>query len=382
MLPSYRYRLRQNSKSCVTNSYPARIGRSTGSGEPRRSEGTSARSSVRGNPRITPSEITKFSYNYLLITDMPTTKKTTRKSDRPYNAKANLNVLFGDEETTTSPQIVKIDSISLPASQPRRYFDPQKLEQLTQSVKAHGILENLLVRPLKGKEGAYELVAGERRYRAAQAAELTEVPVTIRELSDEEALSIALVENLQREDLNPVEETEGIVTLLGIELKESSEAVISLLHKMDNEQKGKVTNNVIGNVEKQKIESVFADLGQNWQSFVNNRLPLLKLPEEILEVLRQGKIAYTKARAIAKIKDEQQRNNLIEEAVTQNLSLAQIKEKIKALSSKDNFAPSPSTQVKTITSRLNRSKLWDKNPKKWKQVQNWLQKIDNLLEDT
>ena len=62
--------------------------------------------------------------------------------------------------------------------QPRRYFDPQKLEQLIQSVKAHGILENLLVRPLKGKEGVYELVAGERRFRAAQSAELTEVPVT------------------------------------------------------------------------------------------------------------------------------------------------------------------------------------------------------------
>ncbi len=313
---------------------------------------------------------------------MPPTKKTTRKSDRPYNAKADLSVLFGDNEPATSTPKVKIDFISLPDSQPRRYFDPQKLEQLTQSVKAHGILENLLVRPLKGKEGEYELVAGERRYRAAIAAELTEVPVTIRELSDEEALSIALVENLQREDLNPVEETEGIVTLLGIELKESPEAVISLLHKMDNEQKGKVTNNVIGNVEKQKIESVFANLGQNWQSFVNNRLPLLKLPDEILEVLRQGKIAYTKGRAIAKIQDEQQRNNLINEAVTKNLSLAQIKEKIKALSTEDNSSPSPSTQVKTITSRLNRSKLWEKNPKKWKQVQNWLQKIENLLEET
>lgn len=305
-----------------------------------------------------------------------------RKSDRPYNAKADLSVLFGEDEPATSPQVVKIDSISLPASQPRRYFDPQKLEQLTQSVKAHGILENLLVRPLKGKEGLYELVAGERRYRAAIAAESTEVPVTILNLSDEEALSITLVENLQREDLNPVEETEGVVTLLGIELKKSPEAVTSLLHRMDNEQKGKVTNNVIGNAEKQKIESVFASLGQNWQSFVNNRLPLLKLPEEILEVLRQGKIAYTKARAIAKIKDKQQRKNLIEEAVTQNLSLAQIKEKIKALSTEDNYAPSPSTQVKSITSRLNRSKLWEKNPKKWKQVQNWLQKIENLLEDT
>lgn len=93
-------------------------------------------------------------------------------------------------------------------------------------------------------------------------------------------------------------------------------------------------------------------------------------------------IWLNQTRAIAKIKDEQQRNNLIDEAVTQNLSLAQIKEKIKALSSEDDSVPSPSTQVKTITSRLNRSKLWEKNPKKWKQVQNWLQKIENLLEDT
>jgi ParB family transcriptional regulator, chromosome partitioning protein len=314
------------------------------------------------------------------MTDMPPTKNT-RKSDRPYNAKANLNVLFGNDEPSTSPQIIEIDSISLLASQPRRYFDPQKLEQLTQSVKAHGILENLLVRPIKGKQGAYELVAGERRYRAAQAAGLTSVPVTIRELADEEAFSIALVENLQREDLNPVEETEGIVTLLGIQLKESPEIVISLLYRMDNEQKKKVTNNVIGNTEKQKIESVFTSLGQNWQSFVNNRLPLLKLPDEVLEVLRQGKIEYTKAKAIALVKDEQQRKNILEEAVTQNLSLVQIKEKIKTTKSEEK-SPSPSTQVKTITSRLNRSKLWEKNPKKWKQVQNWLEKIENLLEET
>ena len=312
---------------------------------------------------------------------MPRPKNTTRKSDRPYNAQANLNVLFGDDEPSNSPQTIDIESISLLDSQPRRYFDPQKLEQLTQSVKAHGILENLLVRPLKGKEGFYELVAGERRYRAAQTAGLAEVPVTIRELSDEEALAIALVENLQREDLNPVEETEGIITLLGIQLKESPSAVISLLHRMDNEQKKKVTNNVIGKVEKQKIELIFESLGQNWQSFVNNRLPLLNLPDEILEVLRQGKIEYTKARAIAKIRDEQQRKNFLKEAVTKNLSLVQIKEKIKATKS-DEETPSPSTQLKTITRRLNRSKLWSKNPKKWKQVQNWLQKIETLLEET
>lgn len=111
-------------------------------------------------------------------------------------------------------------------------------------------------------------------------------------------------------------------------------------------------------------------------------MSLLKLPAEILEVLRQGKIEYTKAKAIALVKDEQQRKNLIDEALSKNLSLVQIKEKIKALSTKDNSALSPSNQVKTITSRLNRSKLWEKNPKKWKQVQNWLEKIENLLEET
>jgi ParB family transcriptional regulator, chromosome partitioning protein len=308
-----------------------------------------------------------------------------RKTDRPYNAKAqaNLDLLFGDDEPTTNPQMVEIESISLPSSQPRRYFDSQKLEELTRSIKAHGILENLLVRPLKDREEIYELVAGERRYRAAQAAGLTEVPVTIRSLSDEEALSIALVENLQREDLNPVEETEGIVTLLAIQLKQSSAEVISLLHRMDNEAKKKVTHNVMGNNETLVIQGIFESLGQNWQSFVTNRLPILKLPEDILEALSCGKIEYTKAKAISSLKDEVARKNLLEETVTNNLSLVQIKEKIKALQTNRDLGDtesSPSTQLKTITNRLNSAKLWEKNPKKWKQVQNWLQKIETILE--
>ncbi len=80
--------------------------------------------------------------------------------------------------------------------------------------------------------------------------------------------------------------------MLGIQLQESPEAIISLLHRMDNEQKKKVTNNVIGNAEKQKIESIFEGLGQNWQSFVNNRLPLLKFPDEVLEALRQDNLNF------------------------------------------------------------------------------------------
>jgi len=139
---------------------------------------------------------------------------------------------------------VAVTAIRLPPQQPRRYFDPDKLEQLVLSIKEHGILEPLLVRPRPG--GEYELVAGERRYRAAQKLGLAEVPVVIRKLTDEEALALSLIENLHREDLNPVEETEGILQLLSLKLNVAVEETISLLYRMQNEAKGKVTQNVLG----------------------------------------------------------------------------------------------------------------------------------------
>ena len=160
-----------------------------------------------------------------------------RKSERPYKGKANLDVLFGEEEPKTALQTVPIDSIALPPGQPRRYFDQQKMEQLIQSVKTHGILENLLIRPLPEPDNRYELIAGERRFRAAQAAGLSEVPVTIRDLTSEQALQIALVENLLREDLNPIEQTEGILQLIALRLQVPRKEVTSLLHRMRDEQR-------------------------------------------------------------------------------------------------------------------------------------------------
>ena len=131
----------------------------------------------------------------------------------------------------------------------------------------------------------------------AKEAKLTEVPVTVKELTDEQALAICLVENLQRDDLNPVEETEGILLLLSTRLKLSTQEISSTLYRMHNQLTKKVTNNVIGNTEK-SIQGIFAELGlMSWESFVSNRLPLLKLPEDLLESLKKGEIAYTKAKA-------------------------------------------------------------------------------------
>ena len=306
-------------------------------------------------------------------------KPRPRKSDKPYKATANLDILFGESETPSSPLPVKLDAITLPEKQARRYFDPQKLEQLTESVKAHGILENLLVRPVQGREGLYELVAGERRYRAAKAAGLEEVPVTIRELTDEQALEISLVENLQREDLNPVEETEAILLLLASRVKIPQTEVVSWLYRMKNDV-ARMKDNVILQPEAEAIQQVFAELGSlGWESFATNRLPLLKLPEEIFEALRQGKIEYTKASALAKVKDSHQRKTLLEEAIGENLSLSQIRERLKSLQSHRAPSSSPKTQILAISRRLNQSKLWETDPKKWKRVQGWLQKIETLL---
>jgi len=166
------------------------------------------------------------------------------KNDQPYKGKANLSVLFGDDEVPepTAERQLSIESIELPSSQPRRYFDSQAMQALVQSVKTDGILQPLLVRPL-GEE-KYELVAGERRYRAAKEVGLTEVPVIIRDLTQQQALRVALVENLQREDLNPVEETEGILQLLSHHLEYDLEEVVRLLYRMQNDVQ-RMNDNVI-----------------------------------------------------------------------------------------------------------------------------------------
>lgn len=289
-----------------------------------------------------------------------------------------------EPEPVSGDQSIAIAAIVLPESQPRRYFDPQKQQQLTESVRQHGILEPLLVRPAS-KPGLFELVAGERRLRAAQAVGLTAVPVTIRDLSDEESLQLALVENLQREDLNPIEETEGILQLLGLRLKLPPIDVPPLLYRMRNQAIGNSNQNVLIKSEAQAVETVFAELGTiTWESFVTTRLPLLRLPPEILAALHSGRIAYTKAQAIARIKDDQQRRQLLAEAIAQDLSLTQIKAEIASLrvAKRDSKArESPlKEEIDDILRLAKRSQVWS-DPKKQRRLQKLLAELKTLVAD-
>lgn len=334
-----------------------------------------------------------------------------RKSNKTFGGKISTPApswLSENESDTNSADssLVKLSELHLPEQQPRRYFDPESLQELVASIKQHGILQPLLVRPIP--QGGYELVAGERRYRAATEAQFSEVPVVVKELDDESALAISLIENLQREDLNPLEETEGIIQLLAIKLKSEIEVVPKILYRLQkslknqdeelsgepiidsSDESNQSSHNVMGKTEPKsneaanqylvRVEEVFKNLGlMNWSSFVKNKLPLLNLPEDIKLVLREGKIAYTKAKAIASVKDEDNRAVLLAEAIENKLSLSQIKARIKELQ------PTSLSQSQEIPDRLKaayqqvkKTRIWQ-DKKKRRQLETLLNKLEALI---
>lgn len=305
-----------------------------------------------------------------------------RKSGSGLYQIKGVDALFGEPSVVESAtEFVALAQICLPQQQPRRYFDPQAMYELVESVKKYGILQPILVR--RKEDDKYELVAGERRYRAAVSVALEEVPIVIRELTDEEALQLALLENLQREDLNPVEETEGILQLLASKLNTTSESVIALFNQAAHPERNLV-DNVIHRPEWQLVQEVFRTVGKfTPESFRTNRLPLLNLPDEVLDALRCGHIAYTKARAIARVKDRGKRQTILEAAIAQDLSLTQIKERIASMTvtSYDLNGSKPSSlksRMDTAYSLVKKSNIWD-DPKKQKRIEKLLVELEALV---
>ncbi len=185
-----------------------------------------------------------------------------------------LDALFADnsieEIASTSAVKLKIMDIEPNRDQPRKIFDEDALAELADSIAKHGVIQPLLVRPMP--DGSYQLVAGERRWRASRMAGLIEVPVVIKELSDDEAMALALIENLQREDLNAIEEAQGIKALMD---------TLSLTQDEAAERVGKS------------------------RPAVANALRLLKLPDSVIALVSDGKLSPGHARALLGFKDEQ-----------------------------------------------------------------------------
>ena len=205
-----------------------------------------------------------------------------------------LSALFGDEKPKHKQQEIKqlntvsISDLSRNPYQPRQSFSEEKLEELASSIRKNGIIQPIAVRESKSQSGKYEIVAGERRWLAAQRAGLHEIPVNVLDLTDVESLEVAIVENIQRDDLNPIEEAKGYKRL-NEEFKYDHESISKLMSKS--------------------------------RSHISNTLRLLTLPSDVIAMLQEGTLSSGQARPLIGISNA---SSIAEEIVSKNYSARKV----------------------------------------------------------
>ncbi len=230
-----------------------------------------------------------------------------------------LDALFGENTLDTDGNVttLRLTDIEPNKDQPRKQFDEEALSELSQSIAQHGVLQPLLVRPMTN--GTYQLVAGERRWRAARMAGLVQVPVVIREMTEKEAAQLALIENLQRQDLNPMEEAIGYQTLMNN-------------YGLTQEETARVVNKS--------------------RPAVANALRLLNLPESVTELVASGKLSAGHARTVLSFPSAQQ-EEVAKQAALTGLSVRQLEKMAKAATK----LPKAPTAVATRDSFYNEVEL-------------------------
>ncbi len=236
-----------------------------------------------------------------------------KTAPKPAPLGRGLSALFGDTDSAYQPKpvpaasgstrnneepttLVPIEWIQPGAYQPRRHFDEDGIQDLAKSIRERGLILPIMVRPIEGEKDSYEIVAGERRWRAAQIAGLHEVPVLLRHFSDREAMEIGLIENVQRQDLSPLEEAEGYRRLLE-EFHHTQEGLAKVVGKS--------------------------------RPHITNLLRLLTLPDSIKNMINAGELTMGHARAIITAKNPEE---LAKEIVKKGLSVRQAEALAKKLS--------------------------------------------------
>ena len=226
--------------------------------------------------------------------------KSANKKESSKQAKADTAAKKSDETEASQGGVLYIDinDIKPNTGQPRKHFDEEKLEELASSIQQHGLIQPIVLRKLKT---GYEIVAGERRWRACRIVGLKEVPCIVKELTDEENMLLAIIENMQREDLNPIEEAEGLKQMI----------------------------DTYGLTQEQVSYSV----GKS-RPYITNSLRLLKLPEEVRTLTASGEISVGHAKALAAVKDRDKQITLAKKTAKDGLSVRQIE-----LMAKETKAP-------------------------------------------
>lgn len=226
--------------------------------------------------------------------------KSANKKESSKQEKTDTAAKKSDETEASQGGVLYIDinDIKPNTGQPRKHFDEEKLEELASSIQQHGLIQPIVLRKLKT---GYEIVAGERRWRACRIVGLKEVPCIVKELTDEENMLLAIIENMQREDLNPIEEAEGLKQMI----------------------------DTYGLTQEQVSYSV----GKS-RPYITNSLRLLKLPEEVRTLTASGEISVGHAKALAAVKDRDKQITLAKKTAKDGLSVRQIE-----LMAKETKAP-------------------------------------------
>ena len=234
-----------------------------------------------------------------------------------------LSALFGDESSKVisknnndEPRKVSISDLSRNPYQPRHLFDSDKLDELASSIKKKGIIQPIAVRKKKSQPGKYEIIAGERRWLAAQKAGLHDIPVIVLDLSDVESLEVAIVENIQRDDLNPIEEARGYKRLFE-EFKYDHESISKLMSKS--------------------------------RSHVSNTLRLLTLPTDVICMLEEGSLTSGQARPLIGLANA---SVIAEEVVANNYSARKVEYLVKTKKSTKSKSKVVDTNILKLQEKL------------------------------
>jgi len=218
--------------------------------------------------------------------------KSLAQLNEEMGALPDISVLTGTERVVVKP--IPLVQISPNPDQPRKTFNETELNDLAESIKEKGVLVPIILRSVQNKPYLYEIVAGERRYRAAQRAGLSEIPALVKTMSDQNAMEIALIENVQRENLNPIEEAEGFKNLME-KCQYSLEDVSKLIGKS--------------------------------ASYIRNLMRINALPESVKDLIKEGKISASHARTIAVSENPEQ---LAHDIINNNLSVAETQKQVKS----------------------------------------------------
>jgi len=304
----------------------------------------------------------------------------TRKPSTPSVVRLN------PAQSVTGTVEILIDQIK-PGKNPRRSWSPEKLMQLQESIETIGIQESILVRPLRSRSGkpAYEIVDGFRRWTAATNLKFLAMRAEVRDMTDEEVVQYGLMQKILSEDLNQVDRTDAALQLLAGRLGIESEAVVALLNRASHQRKQKLDPEHPDSVTRTagwgEIKSFLKTMGITPEGFRTNWLPILRLPSDILECVRQGKIEYTKARLIARIKDAGQRQQILGEAIAQNLSNRQISDRIAEMNqTKSAQTPEDKEFIKRFTVANRNLTTILQDPKRRAKAERLLQQLEELLE--